>query len=219
MKKSLASLVVLLLISASAGAIVFDIDPAPFRGEENTTLQAWVFATNVNPTAPDEMTNPYGNASLNVAGGAAAGNRWFPEDSGHQGIWVVGRQNGSSGMIATVPNRPEQNLYKDIWLQITYSSQNGDAPSILVSYPNAEGEMFEQPLNATANPVQLDDYYWHAVYTARLPWNPTFEVISITPRDCQVYVDEIAIETQCIPEPMTMGLLGLGSLLLRRRIA
>jgi hypothetical protein len=49
--------------------------------------------------------------------------------------------------------------------------------------------------------------------------NPNFEQIFIRPRDCQVFVDCITIETQCIPEPMTMGLLGLGSLLLRRRIA
>ena len=41
----------------------------------------------------------------------------------------------------------------------------------------------------SATPVQVDDYYYHAVYKARLPWNPSFEVISITPRDCQVYVD------------------------------
>ena len=67
--------------------------------------------------------NPYGGAQLNVVGGAVAGNRWLDEDSGHQGVWVVGRQNGSSGMVATVKNRPEENLYKDIWLQITYSSQ------------------------------------------------------------------------------------------------
>ena len=221
MKKSLASLVVLLLVSASASAVVLnsDLDQAPFHGGVNTTSQTWLFTTGVNPTAPDEMSNPYGGAMIDVVGGVAAGNRWLNEDSGHQGIWIVGRQNGSSGMIATVKNRPEANLYKDIWLQITYSSQAGAAPQILVSYPDAVGAMFEQPLNAIGSPAQVDDYYWTAVYTARLPWNPSFEVISIVPRDCQVFVDKIVIETQCIPEPMTMGLLGLGGLLLRRRIA
>jgi hypothetical protein len=220
MKKSLASLVVLLLISASASAVVLcDSNPAPFRGGENTTLQTWTFSTDANPAAPDVDRNPYGQARIDVVGGFAAGNRWLSQDVDHQGVWVVGRQNGNSAMVVTIPNRPQPNLSKDIWLQITYSAQSGAAPGIVVSYQDASGAMQVQAINAIGAPVQLDPYYWQAVYSATLPWNPPVEVISITPRDCQVYVDCLTIETQCIPEPMTMGLLGLGSLLLRRRIA
>jgi hypothetical protein len=220
MKKSLASLVVLLLISATVSAVVIcdpDKDPAPFRGGQNTTLQTWTFETGANPALPDPgSVNPYGGAIIDVTGGPSSGARWLSQDVlNHQGVWVVGRGD----MVATVKNNPVTNEYKDIWLQITYSAQEGNAPTILVSFPDATGAMQVQPLNEIGLPVQLDPYYYHAVYSARIRPNPAYEVISIRPRDCQVYIDCITVETQCIPEPMTMGLLGLGSLLLRRRIA
>lgn len=216
MKKSLASLVVLLLISASASAVVIcDSDPAPFRGGENTTLQSWLFSTNANPAFPDEVVNPYGMPQVDLIGSFAANTVWLDEDNGHQGVWVVDRSIYSD-MVATVDNNPVRNAYKQVWLQITYSAQDDEAPMI---YVVPEGNINAYvPMNLVSK-TAVDDNYFHAVYSLTIRPNPTFEQIYIRPRDCQVYVDCITIETQCIPEPMTMGLLGLGSLLLRRRIA
>jgi hypothetical protein len=216
MKKSVVSLVVLLLISASASAVVLcDSDPAPFRGGVNTTLQTWGFDTNANPAFPNVVENPYGMPQVDLVGGFAANTVWLDQDNGHQGVWIVDRSIYSD-MVATVKNFPKQNPYKQIWLQITYAAQNGEAPMIYV-LPDGS--------NAQPQPMQLvkkeavDNYYVHAVYSLTIRPNPNFEQIYIRPRDCQVFVDCITIETQCVPEPMTMGLLGLGSLLLRRRIA
>jgi len=218
MKKSLVSLVVLLLISASVSAVVIcdpDQDPAPFRGGVNTTLQSWLFSTNANPAAPDVMVNNYGGAQVDLKGSFLNNTIWLDEDNGHQGVWVVDRSI-ESDMVATVKNYPKQNPYKQIWLQITYSAQNGAAPMIYV-LPDGNINAYAPMTLVSKNAV--DNYYYHAVYSLTIRPNPNFEQIFIRPRDCQVYVDCLTIETQCIPEPMTMGLLGLGSLLLRRRIA
>jgi hypothetical protein len=215
MKMSLASFVLLLLISASASAFVCDSDPAPFRGGQNTTLQSWLFSTNANPAFPDVAENPYGMPQVDLVGGFPQNTVWLDQDNGHQGVWVVDRSIYSD-MVATVKNVPVQNPYKEIWLQITYSAQEGEAPMIYVvpnGNPNAYTPMHMVSKNA------VDNNYFHAVYSLTIRPNPNFEQIYIRPRDCQVFVDCITIETQCIPEPMTMGLLGLGSLLLRRRIA
>jgi hypothetical protein len=218
MKKSLVSLVVLLLISASVSAVVIcdpDQDPAPFRGGVNTTLQSWLFSTNANPAAPDTVSNPYGMPQVDLKGSFLNNTIWLEEDNGHQGVWVVDRSI-ESDMVATVKNSPVQNPYKQIWLQITYSAQNGEAPAIYV-VPNGDISAYAPMTLVSKNAV--DNNYYHAVYSLTIRPNPNFEQIFIRPRDCQVYVDCLTIETQCIPEPMTMGLLGLGSLLLRRRIA
>ena len=46
---------------------------------------------------------------------------------------------------------------------------------------------------------------------------PVEETIFTIPHLCQLYVDEIVVDTLCVPEPMTLILLGLGSLVLLRR--
>jgi hypothetical protein len=216
MKKSVVSLVVLLLISASASAVVLcDSNPAPFRGGPNTTLQTWGFGTNANPAFPDVVENPYGTPQVDLVGGFAANTVWLDEDNGHQGVWIVDRSIYSD-MVATVKNYPKQNPYKQIWLQITYAAQNGEAPMI---YVVPDGNLNAYTPMSLIKKDAVDGNYFQAVYSLTIRPNPNFEQIFIRPRDCQVYVDCITIETQCVPEPMTMGLLGLGSLLLRRRIA
>jgi hypothetical protein len=215
MKKSVLSLVVLLMISATASAVVMcDANPAPFRGEANTTFQTWSFSTNANPAFPDEVMNPYGQPQVDLIGGFAANTVWLAEENGHQGVWVVDRSIYSD-MVASVQNYPKQNPYKEIWLQITYSAQEGNAPMIYV-LPDGNINSYI-PMNLISK-VKVDDYYYNAVYSLTIRPNPSFEKIFIRPRDCQVFVDCITIDTQCVPEPMTMVLLGLGSLMLRRRV-
>lgn len=209
----LATLVVAGILG-QVSAVVLDLKPAPFRGGENTTLQAWDFLTNADPSAPDAgWQNPYGEPSADLIGDFASNTVYLAEDYGHQGVWIVDRAQ-ESDMLIGIPNFPQPNPYKEIWIQLVYSSQDGLAPMLYVQ-PDTQG--YEAIDFVSSN--QIDDMYSYALYHVILKPNPAFEVIRIRPRDCQVFVDSILIETQCIPEPVTMVLLGLGGLMLRRRVA
>ena len=201
-------------ILGQASAVVLDLNPAPFRGEANTTLQAWDFLTQADPAAPDAgWKNPFGNPSAELVGGFLNNTVWLENDYGHQGVWIIDRSLKSDILIG-VPNSPRQNPYKDIWIQLVYSSQ-GDSAPILYVQPDAQG----YDMISLVSSAKVDSMYSYALYHFIIKPNPAFEVIRIRPRDCQVYVDSICIETQCIPEPVTMVLLGLGGLLLRKRVA
>jgi len=71
--------------------------------------------------------------------------------------------------------------------------------------------------------IALDDTtYTHIVYDLTLKPNPSDEKIYIQPMYCQIYIDEIVIDTICVPEPSSVLLLAVGAagiavLILRRR--
>ena len=56
----------------------------------------------------------------------------------------------------------------------------------------------------------------HSAFSMRIYPNPSFEIVRI---DGGIMVDEVVIDTICVPEPRTLGLLGLGVLtsVFRRR--
>ena len=61
------------------------------------------------------------------------------------------------------------------------------------------------------------DNWIHEVYSATLPMNPTWEYFAIG-YVSNILIDQVVLETLCyVPEPATMVLLGLGSLLMIRR--
>ena len=65
---------------------------------------------------------------------------------------------------------------------------------------------------------QLGDLWMHDVYAITLPANPDFEWVEGGWAGEVVIIDQMIIETLCyVPEPATMVLLGLGSLLMIRR--
>jgi hypothetical protein len=162
---------------------------------------------------PDQVENPYGMPWVDVIGDFSQGTVWDAMDEGHQGVWTINRMSPSEMQI-NIWNNPVQNEVKKVWLQITYSAHEGDSPAI---YFLPEGVMDDYKEMKVVMKEQVDDYYWNAVYSLEYSPNVSFEQIVIRPRECVVYIDCVTIDTQCIPEPMTMVLLGLGSLVLRRR--
>jgi len=220
--RAIAALAVVLWVSGSALAVVTlegDTNPAPFRNVENPaltgyTLQAWTFSNEADPSAPDVSINPNGEASADLIGGFFQNTVWLENDLGHQGVWIIDRGEGSDMMIR-VPNYPPQNPIKKIWLQVVFNAQENKAPNVFVL---PEGDDTQPiPRMELVELSAVDNSYMHATYSLELPFNPTWEYIFIRPRDCQVYIDTVIAETQCIPEPMTLIILGLGSLLLRKR--
>ncbi|MFW6146725.1 MAG: PEP-CTERM sorting domain-containing protein [Planctomycetota bacterium] len=132
------------------------------------------------------------------------GQQWWDEWEGRQGVWPL-----SGAIEALLYNRPDPLPYKDIQVQITWKPQ----------VPGAFLTVRELMWGATGSLVEerpLPDDWTHSTYMIHIEPNPPEEIVRI---DGSVMIDELVIDTICIPEPMTISLLvvGAGTLALRRK--
>ncbi len=201
---SLVLAVALMCVAAPSIAMADDLLPPPWRGQPGSTWAMWEYDTpNPNPL-PDLGFNPYGVPQTRVYPGV--GQVWWPEVDGRVGVWPL-----SGEIWIDIPNRPQPNPWKDIYIQLTWAPQApGNTPLVMTTQPElVNGSLMRE--------IPLGGPWMHSIYAIRLEPNPVWEQILITGG---INVDEVVIDTICIPEPATMGLLGLGCLtLLRRRRA
>jgi hypothetical protein len=114
-----------------------------------------------------------------------------------------------------LPNYSTQNPYKEIWVDLGFS-----------------GTLDMVDIAVSAGPTNVNYTYeivagqGNADFGVKIWPNPGIEKIQFvlfppvgTTAQFPVTLDYIHVDTICIPEPMTLGLLGLGGLWLRRRIA
>ena len=210
----------LCVFAAARCVLADDLFPPTWREAPNTTFQAWEFSDDSNPAEPDDYENPYGTPVATILGKFTNPRKdtwWIEEDLNfdRQGIWHIGDQ-----MTLDIPNDPTLRPLKKIRLQITYDGGlTVPEPQPWIDVEASDGAQtvdFE-----LVNRVVLDEYYVHDTYDIVLEPNPSHETIWITPYYCQIYIDEIVVDTICVPEPSSLLLLTLGagalSLLLRRR--
>lgn len=181
-----------------------------WQGQEGTTYQEWRFDYDHNPAVPEEMSNLYGTPQATITVGSA-GTGWREDGFGTlTGYWDLGREGGQ--IVLDIDNRPEPLPYKEIWVQVTYLQFAVTAPTVDV--PGAEYLGGETVLVEDAGLVKwyLDLSKW------RIEPNPAEEQIILTSHpSLGSMIDQIVVDTICIPEPATIALLGLGSLVLIRR--
>ena len=190
-----------------------DLNPPEWRGEEGSTLQIWEFFSADNPAAPDVDQNPYGSAVAEVTGDFPF-TQWLsvdPVDTTAEGVWRF-----EDYMRLDIPNQPIDNPYKLIRIQLTLSTgDDADMPADIAIM--ADGTEVPADQISFLGMTQLSEYYYHATYDIVIYPNPTEESIYIQPRDCTLYVDEVVVDTICVPEPASLLLLSLVGLLVRRR--
>jgi len=168
-----------------------------------TTSQIWYFDSEP-ALEPDLLDNDYGVPVLTVDTSPAGG--WVADPSGTGGAWAL------SGRIdVIVPNDPTLRDYKTIDILLTWrAGQLGSLPGHPLVGVGADPMDSMQMDIVPQSPVGV----WNVTLFQITLWpNPAEEWILI---QGDIVVDQLEIVTECIPEPATMGLLGLGSLALLR---
>jgi hypothetical protein len=210
MRSSLVVLAIFGIVFAFGTARAEDYNPPTWRGEDNTTTSVWEFDVDgsYNLVAPDSfLANPGG------IGAPTFSIEYDPPDTvwnetwdGADGVW---RLESPSNITIVIPNYDLDNPIKEIWMQITYQSSGGGEPYIYTN-PLYDSE-------PTTSDPQVNGNYLNLTYHIIIKPNPTEETIWIQPLDCTLYIDEIVIDTICVPEPTTICLLSLGGLLVLRK--
>jgi hypothetical protein len=195
----------LLLMATSAGAD--DFAPPLWRGFPNTTWGQWEFGTDDQTPPADDGFFAFGDPSMTVTPGTNMG--WLDDYEGRQGVWQL-----SGWFDVTLQNDPVERPFKDIWLQLTWFPQNETAaPVIEILDP----EVSEPFVTTPTDDEELSDGWHHTVFHFQIFPNPAEETLRV---QGAINVDEVVIDTRCVPEPATLVLVVTGSIgviLLRRR--
>ncbi|HBG27426.1 MAG: hypothetical protein A2Y10_09920 [Planctomycetes bacterium GWF2_41_51] len=203
-------------IAGNVRATAIDIDPPSWwlTPGLDTTWQVWSFGN--SGTGPIEPDSAGYDSFLGTHVTVSPQSNWLAEYNqfdyygliGGSGIW----QLSGSGIDAYVVNYDQPASEKHIWIQLTWrSQQQGGAPVIYLQ--DDTGSQIG-PFTSHVSYTWLNDYWIHSTYEIILDHNTSFEIINISG---SIYVDDLVIDTLCIPEPATISLLIIGTLLFYRK--
>jgi len=203
------------LTVVATSAAIYEPPVPGWRGNDGTTLQKWFFNDSNSTPLADVDENPFGTPLLDVKS-----DLHLQSHDGAEGVWSLG-----SEIDIILPNSPEPNPYKEIWLTLIWKAEDStllptggpfetdpflpDMPNIGVAF---EGMIYQ---DQWIEEEFIDAEGWlHTTYIIGLWPNPIKEYISIKGN---ILVDELCIETICIPEPATIAVLSMGGLLALRK--
>jgi hypothetical protein len=216
-------------------------NPPGWENNPYFTHQSWSFDSDANPSAPDDngAGNPYGTASLtfsNATWGDDLGMMYDPSTFAplgeRQGGWAIqGPQDGTEWFRIDIPNQRDENMYKELWFEMTFR----------VSTQELAGQIIDKvDLQVYADGIVNGDHQFTALtpvggvigadasmqiwlrFEGQFTFDPQpgSELVMLTGSllDVEgVLLDQVDIDTRCIPEPMSICLLGIGALGVIRR--
>ena len=187
------------------GQVAIDWVVATQPGE---TFQVWTFDDDDNPTVPEINLNTYGTATATITGGAAPP-EWISTLLERDGVW---KAEGLEQVTLEIPNQMIRNPYKELCIEIGFL---GDLANFSV---------FPQPFGGTVDlvtqNVELVDPInnWKKLTASyRIAPNPDSESVCYSFSGNVAAIDYVIAYTVCVPEPLTISLLGFGGLMLWRR--
>lgn len=211
MLRSTASAVAVL--SLSTASFADDLSPPPWRLNPGTTVQHWDFSGGPAGGAPDALpyNNPYGVGAILTPLAPAT---LLPNFMGRNDVWDLNGTTGGGGLDFFVSNTGITTHQKNIWLQITYWSPVPPLP-LGVNITSGSG-----PFNlVSTTTTPLPGGWFHELTVWNVGSCPQKEVVHLFPLGTAAFIDQVVIDTQCIPVPTpgAAATLALGGILAVRR--
>ena len=183
------------------------------------THQSWQFDTHANPSAPTTDDNPFGEAVYEASDPVM----WHAAFQGRSGVWEY---NYGSLVDFWVPNELHPELTKEVWFQATYwTDTGGQISEDSWIFPDPAGDVTFARVSREAVEGEAD--WYHDTWMGTIIPQPLSEEFTIffddgLFGDATVYVDQVDIDTRCVPIPCTVLLLGsglIGFVGIRRRVS
>ena len=200
-------LAMIVCFSLASVALADENFAPPWRAQPEAAYARWEFDTQDANPAPDAQITTLGPPSCAITTPQGL-NDWLPVFEGRPGVWDL---TAGGQIVATMPNLPEPRPYKDIWFQLTWYNQGGRDPLPVIDIVPDIGQV---TFLYIADQIFFPDNWVWQLFHANIEPNPNTEDFIITG---DILVDELVIDTYCVPEPATMGLLSLGGVVLMRR--
>jgi len=169
------------------------------------TYEEWSFSTwNYGPVTPDTgWDNDFGTPQLVVS----TASQWSSSVGEHDGVWTL-----SGEMDFIIPNYPDTTRSeKEILVEVTWK---GAGLSYLPDKPLLGIECDYDEVVITRTDTVLSDGWTTTLFKLSVYPNPSTEWIVLKG---DIMVDSVIINTICIPEPATLGLLIGGAFMAIRR--
>ena len=181
-----------------SGVLADDLRPPDWRGHNDSTFQLWDFSVEDLEPDPDAVDNRFGDPMLRVTP--------FGDYIPTPGAWPL-----SGEIDVYIPNFPEIRPYKEIWIQLTWQPTSVDP--FLPDMPVVSVTPFDSIQMARGDDINLNGWT-HSLFMVSIWPNPAEEWITIKG---DIIVDQLVIDTICIPEPVTVIILGIGGVLAFKR--
>jgi hypothetical protein len=221
MKKVMMIFVSVLVLSSVA--LADDIFPPSWRGANRTVTATFDSWTNFNTGTidPDTWTsNPPGGWTwyphASVTGNPVLLNPYYERTN------VVYLGSANDKLTFELPNY-DQNPLKEVYFQITLrpvaAGQHVGGVNVWASIggtplPGYNGDYLPLSLVMASQPDQQG--WMTEVYSFNIQPNPDREAFTLNFSSYPAYIDQVVIDTWCIPEPATMLLLAAGAIALRK---